>query len=48
MIQISGNSHIFTKQKKISKKIPPTTPEIFLILIFELKQSSKTIPTENC
>ena len=47
MIQISENSPIVTKHRKIYKKILPNAIQISLILTFDLNQTCKILLTEN-
>ena len=47
MIQVSENSPIVTKHKKIYKKILPNAIQISLILTFDLNQTCNILLTEN-
>ena len=48
MIQVSGNTPILAKHRKIHKKAPQSSVKILLVSIFDLKQTYKIMPTENC
>ena len=47
VIQVSENSAIVTKHRKIYKKILPNAIEISLILTFDLNQTCKIVLAEN-
>ena len=47
MIQVSENSAIVTKHRKIYKKILPNAIEISLILTFDINQTCKIVLAEN-
>ena len=48
MMQIFENSPILANHRNVYKKPSPTTIEVFLIPIFDIKQTCKIVPAENC
>ena len=48
MIQISANSPILANTQNSFKNPPPTLVEEFLRSFFDLTQTWKTVPMENC